>query len=81
VLLSGLNLICQVGAAQELRGRMAGLAQIAFLGGGGISGLMAAGITIERGLGFCCGLLGAIGVVLAAAELWRYGGQQLKLIE
>lgn len=81
VLLSGLNLICQVGTAQELRGRMAGLAQIAFLGGGGISGLMAAGITIERGLGFCCGLLGAIGVVLAAAELWRFGGQQLKLVE
>ncbi len=42
---------------------------------------MAAGITIERGLGFCCGLLGPIGVVLAAAELSRYGGQQLKLVE
>ena len=38
VLLSGANLICQVGAPPQLRGRTAGLAQIAFLGGGGLSG-------------------------------------------
>jgi MFS family permease len=81
VLLSGANLICQVGSPLELRGRMAGLAQIAFLGGGGISGLVAAGLTMRWGLGACCGLLGIIGVVLATAELWRFGKQTLALQE
>ena len=40
-LLAGTNLIIQVHAPQVLRGRMAGLGQIAFLGGGGLSGLLA----------------------------------------
>ena len=40
-LLSSCNLITQIGSPQEMRGRMAGLSQIAFLGGGGFSGLLA----------------------------------------
>jgi hypothetical protein len=36
-LLAGSSLILQVGAPMALRGRMAGLGQIAFLGGGGVS--------------------------------------------
>ena len=81
VLLSGANLICQVGAPPQLRGRMAGLAQIAFLGGGGLSGLLAAGITMEWGLSWCCALLGTIGLGLAMAELWRHGKQKLVLAD
>jgi hypothetical protein len=60
---------------------MAGLAQIAFLGGGGLSGLLAAGITMEWGLSWCCALLGTIGLGLAMAELWRHGKQQLVLAD
>ena len=37
--------ISQVGSPMVLRGRMAGLGQIAFLGGGGLSGLIAAGLS------------------------------------
>ena len=70
-LLAGTNLIIQVHAPQVLRGRMAGLGQIAFLGGGGLSGLMAAGLSLWPPLGVwgCSGLLGSLGVVLSVAEL------------
>ena len=81
VLLSGTNLICQVGAPQVLRGRMAGLSQIAFLGGGGLSGLLAAGMTMRWGLGPSCGLLGAIGTAMALLELWRRGRSRLALAD
>ena len=80
VLLAGTNLIAQVGAPQVLRGRMAGLSQIAFLGGGGISGLLAAAMTMRWGLGPTCGVLGAIGVTIAALELVRRGRSRLVLV-
>ena len=72
-LLSGTNLMIQVHAPQVLRGRMAGLGQIAFLGGGGISGLIAAGLTdlLPGGLWSCFALLGSFGAALGAAELLR----------
>jgi hypothetical protein len=48
---------------------MAGLGQIAFLGGGGVSGLAAAGLTLQLGLWSCFGLLGALGALLGCWEL------------
>ncbi|MEB3235376.1 MAG: MFS transporter [Cyanobacteriota bacterium] len=77
-LLAGTNLIAQVGSPQRLRGRMAGLSQIAFLGGGGLSGLIAAGITQTWGLGPCFGLLGAVGCALGGLELVRHRRTRLE---
>ena len=70
-LLAGTNLIIQVHAPQVLRGRMAGLGQIAFLGGGGLSGLLAAGLSGWPPLGVwgCFGLLGSLGLLLGSREL------------
>ena len=68
-LLAGTNLLIQVHAPQRLRGRMAGLGQIAFLGGGGLSGLMAAGLTLQAGFSACFALLGSLGVALGAWQL------------
>ena len=70
-LLAGTNLIIQVHAPQVLRGRMAGLGQIAFLGGGGLSGLLAAGLSLWPPLGVwgCFGLLGGLGALLGCREL------------
>jgi hypothetical protein len=48
---------------------MAGLGQIAFLGGGGISGLAAAGLTVQMGVWGCFGLLGSLGLALGTWEL------------
>jgi hypothetical protein len=50
---------------------MAGLGQIAFLGGGGLSGLAAAGLSLWPRLGVwgCFGLLGSLGALLGGAEL------------
>ena len=79
VLLSGTNLITQVGSPQVLRGRMAGLGQIAFLGGGGLSGQLAAGFTMRWRLGATCGVLGAIGLGIAGQDLLRRGQDRLKL--
>jgi MFS family permease len=79
-LLSGCNLIAQVAAPQVLRGRMAGLSQIAFLGGGGLSGLIAAGLAMRWGLGPTFGLLGSLGTALALLELLRRGRRQLALV-
>jgi len=78
-LLAGVNMICQVGAPLEIRGRMAGLGQIAFLGGGGASGLVAALLTIGTGLVSSFALLGGLAVVLGAQELLRRGGLRLNL--
>ena len=47
-----------------LRGRMAGLGQIAFLGGGGVSGLLAAALTMTLGLQATFALLGGLGLVV-----------------
>jgi MFS family permease len=77
-LLGGSSLISQVGSPMQLRGRMAGLAQIAFLGGGGLSGLLAALLTRRYGLMATCGLLGGIGLALGLTELWKQGGMRLK---
>ena len=76
-LLAGTNLIIQVQAPQVLRGRMAGLGQIAFLGGGGLSGLAAAVISQLIGLWPCFALLGGLGMLIGAQELLRRGRQQL----
>ncbi len=70
-LLAGTNLIGQVGVPQVLRGRMAGLGQIAFLGGGGLSGLLAALLTMRMGLLWCFALLGLAGLAMGLAELGR----------
>ena len=78
-LLAGTNLIIQVHAPQVIRGRMAGLGQIAFLGGGGISGLMAAALTtwLPGGLWSCFALLGALGLALGLLEVLRQGRTRL----
>lgn len=76
-LLAGTNLITQVGSPQRLRGRMAGLSQIAFLGGGGLSGLLAALLTMAWGLGPTAALLGSIGLGLGILEVVRRGKTRL----
>lgn len=78
-LLAGVNMISQVGAPLDIRGRMAGLGQIAFLGGGGISGLIAAVIAMAAGLTTSFALLGGIAVVLGGLELLRRSGLRLQL--
>jgi MFS family permease len=70
-LLAGANLIAQVGAPMHLRGRMAGLGQIAFLGGGGLSGVLAALLVMAIGLPATFGVLGSGGLALGLQELWR----------
>jgi MFS family permease len=76
-LLAGSNLITQIGSPQRLRGRMAGLSQIAFLGGGGVSGLLAALLTLAWGLGPTAALLGGIGLGLGILEVVRRGKTRL----
>ena len=76
-LLAGVNLIAQVRSPQQIRGRMAGLSQIAFLGGGGLSGLLAAVLTLGWGLGPTFALLGSLGLALGAMELMRHGRDRL----
>ena len=56
---------------------MAGLSQIAFLGGGGLSGLLAAVLTLGWGLGPTFALLGSLGLALGAMELMRHGRDRL----
>jgi hypothetical protein len=75
-LLAGTNLIGQMGAPMALRGRMAGLSQIAFLGGGGLSGLRAATLTGALGLTATFTVLGMAGLAVGIGELgsrWRLG--------
>jgi MFS family permease len=72
-LLASTNLIGQMGAPMELRGRMAGLGQIAFLGGGGLSGMAAALLSGAIGLMATFALLGACGLLLGVGELLRHG--------
>jgi hypothetical protein len=78
-LLSGVNLISQVGSPMAIRGRMAGLGQIAFLGGGGLSGLMAAALSLLIGLKATMALLGGTGLLLALVELQRRHQLRLEL--
>jgi MFS family permease len=77
-LLAGTNLIGQMGAPMALRGRMAGLGQIAFLGGGGLSGITAALLSGRIGLNGTFALLGSVGLVLGIGELVRRGGLTLE---
>jgi MFS family permease len=79
-LLAGTNLIGQVGAPMALRGRMAGLGQIAFLGGGGLSGIAAALLSQRIGLPATFALLGSAGLALGVSELWRRRGLRLEPI-
>ena len=67
-LLSSCNLITQIGSPQEMRGRMAGLSQIAFLGGGGFSGLLASLLVKNTDLATTFALTG--GVSASVALLW-----------
>ncbi|QPN61440.1 MFS transporter [Synechococcus sp. CBW1002] len=76
-LLAGVNLISQVGSPMVLRGRMAGLGQIAFLGGGGLSGLIAAGLSMTIGLAATFAWLGGIGVLLGLWELTQRAGLRI----
>ena len=68
-LLAGTNLIGQMGATMALRGRMAGLSQIAFLGGGGLSGLLAASLVAAQGLTATFTVLGLAGLAVGIVEL------------
>jgi len=79
-LLAGTNLIGQVGAPMALRGRMAGLGQIAFLGGGGLSGIAAALLSQRIGLPATFALLGSAGLALGVSELWRRRSLRLEPI-
>jgi len=76
-LLAGSNLITQVAAPVVLRGRMAGLGQIAFLGGGGLSGLLAASLSLSIGLQGTFALLGSLGLALGVWELAWNGRRRL----
>ena len=67
-LLSSCNLISQIGSPQVMRGRMAGLSQIAFLGGGGLSGLLVALLVMTTNLSTAFALTG--GLSAAVAVLW-----------
>lgn len=77
-LLSSCNLITQIGAPQVMRGRMAGLSQIAFLGGGGLSGLLAALLVMATSLSSTFAITGGVGAVLALMWIVRRGDQRLE---
>ena len=77
-LLAGVNLMGQMGAPMRLRGRMAGFGQMAFLGAGGLSGLLAAGMTLSLGLMATFAVLGSLGAGLGALELSRRRGLRLR---
>ena len=77
-LLSSANLVTQVGSPQVIRGRMAGLSQIAFLGGGGLSGLLAALLATNLGLNQTFAITGGVGLALASWEIWKRGGSTLE---
>jgi xanthosine utilization system XapX-like protein len=59
---------------------MAGLGQIAFLGGGGLSGIAAALLSQRIGLPATFALLGSAGLALGVSELWRRRGLRLEPI-
>ena len=80
----------EIGDAQAARGAAflggyqvgpegAGLGQIAFLGGGGLSGLLAAAMSLTLGLQGTFAVLGAAGFVLGLQELVNRRGLRLKL--
>jgi hypothetical protein len=70
-----------VGSPLVLRGRMAGLGQIAFLGGGGFSGLIAAGLVMRVGLPATFALMGSVGLALGLLELTSRWGLRLNPVD
>ncbi|WP_392348377.1 MFS transporter [Parasynechococcus sp.] len=79
-LLSSCNLITQIGSEQVMRGRMAGLSQIAFLGGGGISGLVVALLVMVKDLSTAFALSGGLSVAIALIWMRRRGNRVLEPI-
>jgi MFS family permease len=77
-LLSGVNLMSQIGSPMELRGRMAALGQISFLGSGGFSGLVAALMAGRIGLMATFLMLGSAGFCLGLLELSRWRALRLR---
>ena len=75
--LSSCNLITQIGSPQVIRGRMAGLSQIAFLGGGGLSGLLAALLVMATNLTTTFAITGGAGLAMTALWIIRRGGRVL----
>ena len=76
--LSSCNLITQIGSPQVMRGRMAGLSQIAFLGGGGLSGLLAALLVMATSLTTTFAITGGIGLAMTVLWVTRRGGRVLE---
>jgi MFS family permease len=79
-LYSRCNLITQIGADQVMRGRMAGLSQIAFLGGGGLSGLLVAAVVVFSNLSTAFALCGGISLVVALRWIATRGKATLEPI-
>ncbi|MBL6794252.1 MAG: MFS transporter [Synechococcus sp. BS307-5m-G36] len=79
-LLSSCNLITQIGSDPVMRGRMAGLSQIAFLGGGGLSGLLVAGVVVASNLSTAFALCGGISLVVAIRWILTRGQRTLEPI-
>ena len=77
-MLAGSNLILQVGSPMALRGRMAGLSQIASLGGGGIGGVLAALLCGQVGLPRTFAILGMAGLILSVQELLTHRGLRIR---
>tara|TARA_B100002051_G_scaffold168010_1_gene158676 strand:- start:16255 stop:17484 length:1230 start_codon:yes stop_codon:yes gene_type:complete len=80
-LLSSCNLITQIGSPQVMRGRMAGLSQIAFLGGGGLSGLVAAVLVMTTNLSTTFAITGGMSAVIAVIWMQRCGGRKLASVK
>ena len=57
---------------------MAGLSQIAFLGGGGLSGLLAALLATNLGLNQTFAITGGVGLAFASWEIWKRGASTLE---
>ena len=79
-LLSSCNLMTQIGSEQVMRGRMAGLSQIAFLGGGGISGLAVAVLVMVKDLSTAFALTGGMSIAIALIWMQRRGNRVLEPI-
>ena len=77
-LLSSCNLISQIGSPQVMRGRMAGLSQIAFLGGGGISGLIVALMVMFSSLSTAFAVTGGLSAALAVLWMRKRGAKTLE---
>ena len=77
-LLSSCNLISQIGSPQVMRGRMAGLSQIAFLGGGGLSGLIVALMVMFTNLSTAFAVTGGLSAAVAVLWMRKRGAKTLE---